>query len=73
MVDDLQKNRSFGYCTKQQAGLSVADICRKHYCSEQLSDGWEAKFGGQKIPEAKRLREFERENGAPPQRDVLEK
>ena len=41
----------------------MADICRKHHCSEQLSYRWEAKFGGLKVSKAKRLRELERENG----------
>jgi len=41
----------------------VADICRKHNCSEQSFYRWKAKFGGLEISEAKRLRELERENG----------
>ncbi len=46
-----------------ESGLSVADICRKHNCSEQSFYRWKAKFGGLEISEAKRLRELERENG----------
>ena len=46
-----------------EAGLSVADICRKHYCSEQSFYRWKAKFGGMEVSEAKRLRELARENG----------
>lgn len=45
-----------------KAGLSVADICRKHNCSEQSFYRWKAKFGGMDVSEAKRLRELEREN-----------
>jgi putative transposase len=45
-----------------EAGVSVADICRKHNCSEQLFYRWKAKFGGMDVSEAKRLRELEREN-----------
>ena len=41
----------------------MADICRKHNCSEQSFYRWKAKFGGLEISEAKRLRELERENG----------
>jgi putative transposase len=41
----------------------VADVCRRHNCSEQSFYRWKAKFGGLEIPEAKRLRELERENG----------
>ena len=44
------------------AGLSVADVCRKHNCSEQSFYRWKAKFVGMEVSEAKRLRELEREN-----------
>ncbi len=45
-----------------EAGLSVADICRKHNCSEQSFYRWKAKFGGMDVSEAKRLKELKREN-----------
>ncbi len=44
-------------------GLAVADICRKHNCSEQSFYRWKSKFGGMEVSEVKRLRELERENG----------
>ena len=44
-----------------EAGVSVADICRKHNCSEQSFYRWKAKFGGMDVSEDKRLRELERE------------
>ena len=44
------------------SGQSVADICRKHNCSEQSFFRWKTKFGGMDISEAKRLRELEREH-----------
>ena len=40
----------------------MADICRKHNCSEQSFYRWKAKHGGIGGSEAKRLRELEREN-----------
>jgi putative transposase len=46
-----------------ETGLAVADICRKHNCSEQSFYRWKAKFGGMQVSEVKRLRELERENG----------
>ncbi len=46
-----------------EAGLTVADVCRKHNFSEQSFYRWKAKFGGMEVSEAKRLRELERENG----------
>jgi putative transposase len=45
-----------------EAGLSVAEVCRKHNCSEQSFYRWKAKFGGMQVSDAKRLRELEREN-----------
>lgn len=45
-----------------ESGLSVADVCRKHNCSEQSFYRWKAKYGGMDVSEAKRLRELEREN-----------
>ncbi len=45
-----------------ESGLTVADVCRKHICSEQSFYRWKAKFGGMSVSEAKRLRELEREN-----------
>ncbi len=45
-----------------ESGLTVADVCRKHNCSEQSFYRWKAKFGGMTVSEAKRLKELEREN-----------
>ncbi len=45
-----------------ESGLTVADVCRKHNCSEQSFYRWKAKFGGMTVSEAKRLRELTREN-----------
>ncbi len=42
--------------------LTVADVCRKHNCSEQSYYRWKAKFGGMTVSEAKRLRQLELEN-----------
>ena len=46
-----------------EAGLSVADVCRKYNCSEQSFYRWKSKFGGMEVSDAKRLKELERENG----------
>ena len=45
-----------------ESGLTVADVCRKHNCSEQSFYRWKAKFGGMTVSEAKRLKELVREN-----------
>ena len=45
-----------------ESGLTVADVYRRHNCSEQSFYRWKAKFGGMTVSEAKRLRELVREN-----------
>ena len=45
-----------------EAGVPVADLCRKHGFSDAAFYGWRAKFGGLQVSEAKRLRELEAEN-----------
>jgi putative transposase len=45
-----------------EAGLSVADVCRKHNCSEQSFYRWKSKYGGMEVSDAKRLRVLEAEN-----------
>ncbi len=45
-----------------ESGLAVADVCRKHNCSEQSFYRWKQKFGGMEVSEVKRLKELEREN-----------
>ncbi len=45
-----------------ESGLTVADVCRKHNCSEQSFYRWKSKFGGMDVSEVKRLKELEREN-----------
>jgi putative transposase len=45
-----------------EAGVAVADLCRKHNCSEQSFYRWKAKYGGMEVSDAKRLKELEREN-----------
>jgi putative transposase len=46
------------------AGVSVADLCRKHSVSDASIYKWKAKFGGMDVSEAKRLRAPEDENGS---------
>ncbi len=45
-----------------ERGMTVAEVCRQHNCSDQSFYRWKAKFGGMTISETKRLRSLEREN-----------
>src|SRR5829696_5360118 len=47
---------------EHEAGVSVADLCRKHGVSDASIYKWKAKFGGMDVSEAKRLRSLEDEN-----------
>jgi putative transposase len=38
-------------------------MCRKHAFSEASYYLWRSKFGGMSVPDAKRLKELETENG----------
>jgi putative transposase len=44
------------------AGMPVAELCRKHGFSNASCYKWRVKFGGMDVPDAKRLRELESEN-----------
>ena len=45
-----------------EAGVSVADLCRKHGVSDASIYKWKAKYGGMDVSEAKRLKTLEEEN-----------
>ena len=47
---------------EQEAGSKTADVCRKHGISSATFYHWKAKYGGQSVSEAKRLRALESEN-----------
>ena len=51
-----------GFLKQAEAGLAVAEICRKGGFSDATFYKWRAKFGGMDASDAKRLRELEAEN-----------
>jgi putative transposase len=51
-----------GILKEHEAGVSVADLCRKHGVSDASIYKWKAKFGGMDVSEAKRLKALEDEN-----------
>lgn len=52
-----------GILKEHEAGVSVADLCRKHGVRDASIYKWKAKFGGMDVSEAKKLRALEDENG----------
>ena len=51
-----------GILKESEAGMSTAELCRKHGISEQTFYRWKAKFGGLEVSDAQRLRQVEEEN-----------
>ena len=51
-----------GILRQQEAGVPVADLCRKHGLSSPTFYKWKAKYGGLDVSEARRLKALEDEN-----------
>ena len=47
---------------EQEAGVAVAELCRKHGVSSPTFYKWKAKFGGLDVSEARRLKALADEN-----------
>ncbi|MET4601025.1 putative transposase [Bradyrhizobium sp. JR4.1] len=58
----FSEEQIIGILKEHEAGISVADLCRKHGVSDASIYKWKAKFGGTDVSEAKRLRSLEDEN-----------
>jgi len=58
----FSEEQIIGILKGHEAGVSVADLCRKHGVSDASIYKWKAKFGGMDVSEAKRLRALEDEN-----------
>jgi len=48
--------------SKQEKGISVADICREHGISNATFFNWKGKYGGMNPSQLRRLKELEIEN-----------
>ncbi len=51
-----------GILKEAEAGVPVAELCRKHGMSDASFYTWRSKYGGMEVSEAKRLRHLEEEN-----------
>lgn len=47
----------------EREGATVGDVCRAHGVSEPTFYRWKKTYGGMGVPEVRRLRELEVENG----------
>ena len=48
--------------SKQEKGITVADICREHGISNATFFNWKGKYGGMSPSQLRRLKELEIEN-----------
>ena len=58
----FSEEQIIGILKEHQAGLSAAELCRKHGISDATFYKWRSKYGGMEISEAKRLKALEDEN-----------
>ena len=63
----MKRNRFFeehiiAIFKEHEAGLPVADLCRKQSVSDASIYKWKAKYGGMDVSEARRLKTLEEEN-----------
>ncbi|MER8453440.1 IS3 family transposase [Mesorhizobium sp. M1428] len=58
----FSEEQIIGILKEHEAGVSVADLCRKHGVSDASIDNWKARFGGMDVSEARRLKALEDEN-----------
>src|SRR5437762_13565686 len=52
-----------GFLREADAGIPVKELCRTHGFSDGSYYLWRSKYGGMSVSDAKRLKEFETENG----------
>jgi hypothetical protein len=59
MKKRFTEEQIIGFLREAEAGMPVAELCRKHAFSEASYYLWRSKFGGMSVSDAKRLKELE--------------
>ena len=62
MKKRFTEEQIIGFLREAEAGLPIAELCRKHAFSEASYYLWRSKFGGMSVSDAKRLKDLELEN-----------
>jgi putative transposase len=63
MKNRFTQEQIIGVLKEAEAGMKVAEVCRKYGISDATYYNWKAKFGGMTVSEAQRLKALEAENG----------
>lgn len=58
----FSEEQIIGILKEHQAGVSAADLCRKHGISDATFYKWRSKYGGMEVSDAKKLKVLEEEN-----------
>jgi putative transposase len=58
----FSEEQIIGVLKEADAGMKVADLCRKHGISDATFYNWRSRYGGMDASEARRLRQLEEEN-----------
>jgi putative transposase len=62
MKKRFSEEQIIGFLKEADAGMPVAELCRKHGFSDASYYKWKARFGGMEVSDAKRLKALEDEN-----------
>lgn len=62
MKQRFTEEQIIGLLKEAEAGMKVAEVCRKHGISDATYYNWKAKYGGMTVAEAQRLKAMEAEN-----------
>jgi len=58
----FNEEQIIGILKEHQAGMPVADLCRKHGISDATLYTWRSKYGGMEVSDARKLKALEDEN-----------
>jgi len=58
----FSEEQIIGILKEHQAGMSAADLCRRHGISDATFYKWRSKYGGMEVSQARKLKVLEEEN-----------
>jgi putative transposase len=58
----FSEEQILGVLKEVEAGLTVAEVCRKHGISDATFYNWRSRYGGMDVSETRRLKQLEEEN-----------